>query len=114
VVDKMNESVIVYSKFVGPEDTLCPFCDKAKALLTEQEIPFTELALTPPEREILYDRLELVGVRRTVPQVVILDCTGEEQVIGGHNALVHSQIESLFHDPKARERANEQQLNTTY
>ncbi|WP_421991730.1 glutaredoxin family protein [Roseococcus sp.] len=90
----MSEKIHVYAKAddgTGP----CPYCDQAKAWLTEHQIPFTVEYLGPVERNALYDRLELVGADRTVPQVMITDVGGETSRIGGYQALVAFKPKAL-------------------
>lgn len=91
----MSEQITVYAKmpdFTGP----CPFCDKAKAWLNERGIPFKLMELLPSERQELYNRLELIGADRTVPQVIVTDCEGESHRIGGYEQLIVSGVEGLF------------------
>jgi len=67
--------VIVYSK------PACQFCDKAKALLTQLKIEYTEKVVT---KDISLEELfeELGKTVRTIPQIVI-----DENHIGGFNEL---------------------------
>ena len=67
--------VIVYSK------PACQFCDKAKALLTQLKIEYTEKVVT---KDISLEELfeELGKPVRTIPQIVI-----DENHIGGFNEL---------------------------
>ncbi len=69
------KNVILYSA------DWCPFCTRAKALLTSREIPFEEVNVdrVPGFREKL---VEMSG-RRTVPQIFV----GGEP-IGGYDDLV--------------------------
>jgi glutaredoxin 3 len=50
----------------------CPYCDRAKALLTRKGVSFTEVSLEaePNRREEMVNR---AGGRRTVPQIFIDD-----------------------------------------
>ncbi len=65
---------IVWSK------TQCPYCDQAKALLTQKGITFEEKKIgSGYTRE---DLLEAVPQARTVPQIFI-----DEQLIGGFTEL---------------------------
>jgi glutaredoxin 3 len=69
-----TSSVVVLSK------PFCPYCDKAKALLTKMEIPFTTRTLGEDlTREEL---LEIAPTARTMPQIII-----NSEVIGGYNQL---------------------------
>ena len=67
--------VIVYSK------PACQFCDKAKALLTQLKIEYTEKVVT---KDISLEELfeELGKTVRTIPQIVI-----DDKHIGGFNEL---------------------------
>ena len=67
--------VTVYSK------PACQFCDKAKALLTQLKIEYTEKVVT---KDISLEELfkELGKTVRTIPQIVI-----DENHIGGFNEL---------------------------
>ena len=67
--------VTVYSK------PACQFCDKAKALLTQLKIEYTEKVVT---KDISLEELfeELGKKVRTIPQIVI-----DENHIGGFNEL---------------------------
>ena len=67
--------VTVYSK------PACQFCDKAKALLTQLKIEYTEKVVT---KDISLEELfkELGKTVRTIPQIVI-----DENHIGGYNEL---------------------------
>ena len=71
----MSMKVIVYSK------PACQFCDKAKALLTQLKIEYTEKVVT---KDISLEELfeELGKTVRTIPQIVI-----DENHIGGFNEL---------------------------
>lgn len=84
--------LIVHSK------TGCPWCDQAKAYLNERNLPFEELLHDDDqERQVLYDSLGLLGLDRTVPQVVLIEDDGEQFVIGGYQALTMSGVHSLKH-----------------
>jgi len=71
----MSMKVIVYSK------PACQFCDKAKALLTQLKIEYTEKVVT---KDISLEELfeELGKTVRTIPQIVI-----DDKHIGGFNEL---------------------------
>lgn len=58
----------------------CPYCEQAKALLTQQGIPFEERKIDDGYTK--EDLLEAVPTARTVPQIFI-----NEQLIGGFNEL---------------------------
>ena len=67
-------SAIVWSKYN------CPYCDQAKALLTQRGIKYEERKIGDGySREEL---LEAVPNARTVPQIFI-----NEQLVGGFNEL---------------------------
>lgn len=66
--------VIMYSS------KACPFCDRAKALLTRKGVEYSEIRVDLDETR-LAEMIELSG-RRTVPQIFIND-----QAIGGFDDL---------------------------
>ena len=59
---------------------LCPYCDKAKALLTRMNIPFTSRTLG--EDLTKEQLLEIAPAARTMPQIII-----NSEVIGGYDQL---------------------------
>ncbi len=65
---------IVWSKYH------CPYCDQAKALLTQKGIPFEERKIGDGYSK--EDLLEAVPPARTVPQIFL-----GEQYIGGFTEL---------------------------
>lgn len=65
---------VVWSKYH------CPFCDQAKALLRQRDIPFEEKKIGDGYSK--EELLEAVPTARTVPQVFIND-----QLIGGFPEL---------------------------
>ncbi len=65
---------IVWSKYH------CPYCDQAKALLTQKGIPFEERKIGDGYSK--EDLLEAVPTARTVPQIFL-----GEQYIGGFTEL---------------------------
>ena len=71
-VDIMN--VVIWSKYH------CPYCDQAKALLTQRNIQFEERKIGDGYTK--EDLLEAVPTARTVPQIFI-----DEQLIGGFTEL---------------------------
>jgi len=91
----MSESVLIYTKHLD-ETGPCPFCDQAKSFLSQNAVPFTEVSLYPGERQYLYDQWGLSGSDRTVPQVILTDCMGVIERIGGYDKLVLSRVETLF------------------
>lgn len=60
---------------------MCPYCARAKALLTRKGVEFTEIdvGIDPVQREQMIKR---AGGRRTVPQIFIND-----EHIGGSDEL---------------------------
>lgn len=78
------ESVEIYSK------PSCPFCVKAKELLSLRGIPFDEyIAGNDVSREDIQNRLNVMGVNvevRTVPQI-FASIGGEWHYIGGFTEL---------------------------
>lgn len=65
---------VVWSKYH------CPFCDQAKALLKQREIPFEEKKIGDGYTK--EELLEAIPTARTVPQIFI-----DDQLIGGFNEL---------------------------
>lgn len=65
---------VVWSKYH------CPFCDQAKALLKQREIPFEEKKIGDGYTK--EDLLEAVPTARTVPQIFL-----DEKLIGGFTEL---------------------------
>lgn len=61
--------------------SMCPYCYRAKALLTQKGVTFTEIdvGMDPSRREEMIKRAD---GRRTVPQIFI-----NEQHIGGSDDL---------------------------
>jgi glutaredoxin len=66
--------VLIWSKYH------CPYCDQAKALLTQKGIQFEERKIGDGYTK--EDLLEAVPTARTVPQIFI-----DEQLIGGFTEL---------------------------
>jgi glutaredoxin 3 len=84
-LDELNTKYIVYGK------TNCPFCEKAKNILTARKEQFEYLVLDKDyTREEL---LQLAPDAKTVPQIW-LDSNGELFHIGGYTELVDH-----FRDP---------------
>ncbi len=71
-----NLEIVMYSTHV------CPYCDRARALLQRKQAEFREIKVDtqPAERDIMMQRS---GGRRTVPQIFI----GERHV-GGFDDLI--------------------------
>lgn len=59
----MMDTVIIYTK------SHCPYCDKAKLLLKQKNIAFTEISIDndPEKQEEMIEKSQ----RRTVPQIFI-------------------------------------------
>jgi glutaredoxin 3 len=72
---------VVWSKYH------CPFCDQAKALLTQKGIEFEEKKIG--EGYSKEDLLEAVPNARTVPQIFL-----DGKLIGGFTELKQTLIES--------------------
>lgn len=72
---------VVWSKYH------CPFCDQAKALLTQKGIEFEEKKIGDGYSK--EDLLEAVPNARTVPQIFL-----NGQLIGGFTELKQTLIES--------------------
>jgi glutaredoxin len=66
--------VVIWSKYH------CPYCDQAKALLTQRNIQFEERKIGDGYSK--EDLLEAVPTARTVPQIFI-----DEQLVGGFTEL---------------------------
>jgi glutaredoxin 3 len=67
-------NVIIWSKYN------CPYCDQAKALLTQRNVPFEERKIGDGYTK--EELLEAVPNARTVPQIII-----NGNVIGGFTVL---------------------------
>jgi glutaredoxin 3 len=80
----------------------CPWCVKAKEFLRQEGLTFEEVVLNDAkERQSLYNSFKLVGMDRTVPQIVLIDdLDGERMHIGGYQQLVKSGIKALNLLPK--------------
>jgi glutaredoxin 3 len=75
--------VVVWSKYQ------CPYCDQAKALLTQKGIEFEERKIGDGYTK--EDLLEAVPTARTVPQIVI-----GGKSIGGYQDLIKYIEDSNF------------------
>jgi glutaredoxin len=74
--------------------TDCPYCVRAKELLAQHEVPYTEIVHDDDgERQGLYAALGSKFGRpvKSVPQIVLRD-DAQEHLIGGHDELVHSGL----------------------
>ncbi len=86
---KRGFQLVVYSK------SGCPYCDKAKAHLAEQGIPFTETRLDDETARLAFYETSAERWGRAVssmPQIVI-EVGGLETLIGGHRELLQSGLE---------------------
>jgi glutaredoxin len=66
----------------------CPFCDQAKALLTQKGIPFEEKKIGDGYTK--EELLEAVPTARTVPQIFL-----DDELIGGFTELKAKLTESV-------------------
>jgi len=79
----------------------CPFCVRAKALLTNKGVAFNEIDVTsnPALREKM---VELAGGRRTVPEIFI-----NGKIIGGYDELraleMAGELDALLAEPDVKE-----------
>lgn len=73
---------IVWSKYH------CPYCDQAKALLTQKGIQFEERKIGDGYTK--EELLEAIPTARTVPQIIL-----DGQLIGGFNELKQKLTESV-------------------
>ncbi len=72
--------IVVYSKEV------CPYCVRAKALLTRKGVVFTEIKITDEQKK--EEMIKKSGGRMTVPQIFI-----NEKHIGGCDDLYALEAE---------------------
>jgi glutaredoxin 3 len=68
--------VIIYTK------STCPFCTKAKALLAQKNVQFTEIDITGND-DLRLQMIEKANGRHTVPQIFI-----NNEHIGGCDDLI--------------------------
>lgn len=82
--------IVVYST------RYCPYCVRAKALLTRKQMPFTEIMVD--SNELLRAEMVAKSGRRTVPQIFI-----NQQPIGGFDELwaldTAGKLDSLLREP---------------
>ncbi|MDI9313284.1 MAG: glutaredoxin 3 [Hydrotalea sp.] len=69
----------------------CPFCDQAKNLLKQQNIPFTEYNIWH-DKAAADDMKKRVPNARTVPQIFI-----DGQSVGGYSDLAKLHQDSKLH-----------------
>jgi glutaredoxin len=79
--EKNKMKAIVWSKYH------CPYCDQAKALLTQKGIPFEEKKIGDGYTK--EELLEAVPTARTVPQIFL-----DDELIGGFTELKAKLTES--------------------
>lgn len=81
----MSAKVVVYSA------ANCPYCDRAKQLLTAKKVAYTEIRvdLNPELREEMVTK----SGRRTVPQIFIND-----QPIGGFDDMAALEKQGKLND----------------
>jgi glutaredoxin 3 len=72
----------------------CPFCIRAKALLTGKGVEFDEIDVTD-DLEAREKMVELAGGRRTVPEIFI-----NGRIIGGYDELraleIRGELDALL------------------
>ena len=75
----------------------CPFCVRAKALLKNKGIAFTEIDVSR-DSALREKMVELAGGRRTVPEIFI-----NGKIIGGYDELhaleMAGELDSLLDEP---------------
>jgi glutaredoxin 3 len=74
---------------------VCPYCDRAKALLKKRDVPFDEIDVSNDHEKRTW-LVAASGGRRTVPQIFI-----DDKAIGGSDEL-HAldrtgELEKLLH-----------------
>jgi len=73
--------------------TACPFCVLAKKYLNEHAVTFDEVVYDDDDaRAEMYERFELVGNQRTVPQIFVVENDGTRQRVGGYTDLIQSDV----------------------
>jgi glutaredoxin 3 len=74
---------------------VCPYCDRAKALLRKRDVPFEEIDVSNDEEKRTW-LVAASGGRRTVPQIFI-----DDKPIGGSDDLHaldrNGELEKLLH-----------------
>jgi len=89
----MAKKVIVYSK------DYCPYCKRAKALLTQKGVNFTNIEIGN-NAKLTQEMVEKAGGRRTVPQIFI-----DNIHIGGSDDLFALERAGLLDDMLGLEAA---------
>jgi glutaredoxin 3 len=72
--------------------TSCPFCTRAKALLTRKGVAFDEIDVTDDDA-LREKMIEMAGGRRTVPEIFI-----NGKIIGGFDELKALDLEGKLDD----------------
>jgi len=62
----MTKNIVLYTK------DYCPYCKRAKALLTKKGVKFTNIEVAD-DPKLMAEMIEKAGGRRTVPQIFIDD-----------------------------------------
>lgn len=78
------------SKYIVYGKQNCPFCDKAKYLLTKENLPFEYNQIeTQEDKEYLMQLMSKFNViPRTVPQIISIGIDANMGYIGGYEQLV--------------------------
>ena len=77
--------IIIYT---GP---MCPYCDKAKALMKSKDLDFKEIYVGD-DPDLMMEMIEKAGGRRSVPQIFIKD-----QHVGGFD-VTGANVDALHND----------------
>ena len=79
--------------------TDCPYCNMAKNHLTNHGLPYVESLYDEAEqRQMMYDQFGLSGDQRTVPQIVLVEDSGQTILIGGYTDLLESEVVARYVD----------------
>ena len=81
LLKEKNMKAIIWSRYH------CPYCEQAKALLTQKGIPFEEKKIGDGYAK--EELLEAVPTARTVPQIFL-----DGELVGGFNELKQKLTES--------------------
>jgi len=81
LLKEKNMKAIIWSRYH------CPYCEQAKALLTQKGIPFEEKKIGDGYTK--EELLEAVPTARTVPQIFL-----DGELVGGFNELKQKLTES--------------------
>ena len=77
-------------KFIIYSTPTCPYCDKAKELITEQGMGYVEASL---DTQDAIDEFKKTTGHRTVPQIYL--ATDEQEYIGGYEDLEKFILEMI-------------------